>query len=262
MKKSLSLILFLILFLSMATCAYAETKIPMDECSVSFKKSSYKYTGNGITPEPIVTYKNKKLIKDKDYNIVYKDNVNVGTATVTLIGLGEYTGTTTGSFSIVKSKQTIEADNIKATYGDAPVNINAVAKNPLSYKSSDENVAEVSQVGTVTFRNAGKCKIIITAEGNMNVDKATKTINVSVGKAEASVKAYGGRVRQGETLDLKASTTSDGKLSYKSSNKKTATVSKDGVVRARKSGTCIITVKAAATRNYKAASTEVAIEVY
>ena len=149
------LMLMTLVFTLPCDIAGAETKVPLDKCKITFSKTEYTYTGNGITPVPKVTYKNDKLKKDSDYNIYYKDNVNVGTATVTLVGLGKYTGSTTATFSIIKGKQSITASDIKATFGDDPINIAAIAKNPLSYSSSNTAVAEVSPVGTVTIIGAG-----------------------------------------------------------------------------------------------------------
>ena len=262
MKKLLSLLLALTLVLSFTSVVSADSKVSMDKCTISFSKDSYKYTGNGITPTPKVIYKKKSLKKDKDYNIYYKDNVNVGTATVTLVGLGDYTGSTTATFTITKGTQEIRnAEDISCVYGCDPINIPAAADNPLSFKSSNTKVAEVSQVGVLTIKGAGKAKITITAEGTSNYGSAKKVITVTVGKAKSSVTAYGGKVKKGETLNLHAGATSDGKLTYTSSNKKVATVSSKGVVKGKEAGKVIITVKVAATANYKAASTKVEVEV-
>lgn len=263
MKRLLSSILIaLMLILSFGTIVSAADKTPMDKCTITFSKDSYKYTGNGITPIPKVTYKKKSLKKDKDYNIYYKDNVNVGVATVTLVGMGKYTGSTTASFTITKGTQNIRnAEDIKCVYGCDPINIPAVADNPLSFKSSNTKVAEVSQVGVVTVRGAGKAKITITAEGNTNYGPAKKVITVTVAKAKAEVVAYGGKVKKGEKLDLHAESTSGGKLTFTSSNKKIATVSRKGIVKGRKTGKVTITVKCAETANYKSASKKAVVEV-
>jgi hypothetical protein len=55
--------------------------------------------------------------------------------------------------------------------------------------------------------------------------------------------------------------TGNGKLSYASSDKKVATVSKDGKVTVKGIGVCTITVKASATSQYKAASVKVKLTV-
>ena len=260
MKKILSLFLVAVLLVP-AVITRAETeKIPLDKCKVTISGEFY-YTGNGITPTPKVTYKKKKLKKDRDYNLYYKDNVNVGTATITFVGMGDYTGSTTATFQIKKGKQTINAKNVKATFGDDPVNISAIANNPLSYKSSNTAVAEVSPVGTITIKGAGKAKITIKAEGSTNVAPAKKTITVTIAKAKPRISAFGGLVKKGDKWNLHAETTSDGKLTYQSSNKKIATVSKKGIVKTLKKGRVTITITSVATKNFKAATKKVAVEV-
>lgn len=66
---------------------------------------SKAYTGSAIEPSPTVTCEGKKLIKDTDYTVTYKNNVKIGKATLTVKGLGEYAGyTKTASFNIVPVK--------------------------------------------------------------------------------------------------------------------------------------------------------------
>ena len=48
------------------------------------------YTGNAIQPYFTVTYKNKTLVKGTDYTVSFKNNVNIGTATVIITGKGNF----------------------------------------------------------------------------------------------------------------------------------------------------------------------------
>lgn len=48
------------------------------------------YTGNEITPSLDVTAQNEKLKENTDYTAVFDNNINVGTANVNVIGLGDY----------------------------------------------------------------------------------------------------------------------------------------------------------------------------
>ncbi len=59
------------------------------------------YTGKAIKPTVTVKYNNKKLTKDKDYIVAYKNNKKIGKATVTIAGKGNYTGKKTVKFDIV-----------------------------------------------------------------------------------------------------------------------------------------------------------------
>ena len=60
-------------------------------------------TGQGVTAQPVVTFNGKTLALGIDYYISgYSNIVNVGTATVTVKGKGNFTGTAKGTFRIVK----------------------------------------------------------------------------------------------------------------------------------------------------------------
>ena len=67
-----------------------------------------KYTGKEIQPVPYVTDDEIALVSGKDFELSYSDNnINAGTATVTIIGIGNYTG-------IAEKKFTIEPKNIES----------------------------------------------------------------------------------------------------------------------------------------------------
>ena len=58
--------------------------------------------GAAITPSYVVVdANNNKLQEGRDYTVTYKDNVNVGTATMVVEGKGSYSGTLTTTFKIV-----------------------------------------------------------------------------------------------------------------------------------------------------------------
>jgi gliding motility-associated-like protein len=59
------------------------------------------YTGSGITPGVVVKDGSTTLTETTDYTIAYTDNTNVGTATITITGAGNYIGTNTISFAIL-----------------------------------------------------------------------------------------------------------------------------------------------------------------
>ena len=63
-----------------------------------------KYTGKAITPEVKVTVNDQELVLDKDYTVAYENNVEEGTATVTITGKDMYKGTVTKEFKIVKEE--------------------------------------------------------------------------------------------------------------------------------------------------------------
>ncbi|MGN0469053.1 MAG: leucine-rich repeat protein [Acutalibacteraceae bacterium] len=67
---------------------------------ITLSKSSYSYNPNGVFPSVTVKYGNKTLAKNKDYTITYKNNKNIGTASVVIKGIGSYVGTVEKNFII------------------------------------------------------------------------------------------------------------------------------------------------------------------
>ena len=73
-----------------------------------------KYTGKEIKPilDGKVTINGKALVEGEHYSIQYDNNVNVGKGKIIITGLGEYGGTKTVTFKIVKQKMTF-AESLK-----------------------------------------------------------------------------------------------------------------------------------------------------
>ena len=87
----------------------AITSVDASMLTVKFKNDydeyenapSFTYTGKPFKPDVKVYLGSYELTAGTDYKIVsYKNNTKIGTATCTIQGLGTYTGTTTGSFTI------------------------------------------------------------------------------------------------------------------------------------------------------------------
>ncbi len=75
------------------------------------------YTGAAITPSVTVTDGEPSIVTENDYTVSYANNINVGTATVTLTGKGNYTGTKTANFTI-KEKQIVPDGDDEPGEGD------------------------------------------------------------------------------------------------------------------------------------------------
>lgn len=54
----------------------------------------------GATPDVTIKYNDLTLVKDTDYTLVHTNNTEPGTATITVTGIGNYTGTKTLEFEI------------------------------------------------------------------------------------------------------------------------------------------------------------------
>ena len=77
-----------------------------DNIAVQVTQDTYTYDGTAKTPGVIVTYQYgtetqvRTLEQDKDYTVSYSNNVAVGTANVTVSGIGNYAGSRTANFTI------------------------------------------------------------------------------------------------------------------------------------------------------------------
>lgn len=81
-----------------------------DISTLTFSKIGSKaYTGKALKPSVTVKDGKTKLVKGEDYTVTYKNNKKIGTATVTIKGIGSYTGEKTLTFKIVPKKTTLTA---------------------------------------------------------------------------------------------------------------------------------------------------------
>lgn len=131
----------------------------------------------------------------------------------------------------------------------------AVSKKSVStaytFKSSNEKVVTVKKSGKnikLTAKKKGTAKITITSKANK---KKKVTINVTVGTpvTKVAISSKTANITVGSKKTLKATVSpkkpSNKKVVWTSSNKKVATVSSKGVVKAVKAGTAKITATAA-----------------
>ena len=68
---------------------------------------SVTYNTRAHTPEVTVAISGRTLEADKDYTVSYASNINAGTATVTVTGKGNFTGTASKTFTINKAGLTL-----------------------------------------------------------------------------------------------------------------------------------------------------------
>ena len=141
-----------------SVCKYEDTaEIPatkdITNCTVNGIESSYTYSEKEIKPE--ITLMDGSITVPKEaYTVSYADNINVGTATVTISGTGEYKGTITKTFVIkntaqepttenpteeaAEEKQILEQKNDKdikgSTFGKLCLRMSKVTKNSIKLK--------------------------------------------------------------------------------------------------------------------------------
>ncbi len=204
------------------------------------------YTGEALTPIPVVSFDGKELKNGTDYSVSYNNNTNAGTATITVTGIGRYIGTISKTFKIIKQDQTITASDITKSTSDAAFSLDAKTNGDgqLSYSSANTAVVTVDNTGKVTINGPGKTTITITASATTNYNQSSKTINVTVTApakksiASATVSGISDKTYTGKEITLSPTVTLEGKalqngtdytLSYENNvNPGTATVTITG----------------------------------
>lgn len=163
-----------------------------------------------------------------------------GAAVKKVVSVNSLTGSKT--IKLAKGKKA----TLKTTVSVTP---NKTANKKVTYESSNTKVATVTSKGVITGKKAGTAKIIVRPAKNKKL-KAVVTVKVVKGKVTGiRLNKTSGTLAKGNTVKLKASVeTSEGgskDIAWKTSNKKIATVSRKGTVKAVGTGTATITAKAA-----------------
>ena len=123
------------------------TTLPLENISnhiVGLSENSFVYTGEEIRPTVLT---DGTITEGIDYNIIYSNNIEVGTGTVSVIGNGNYEGTVSLSFSITSSEEVTETppeENNTSTDTSSDTS----TEEPVV--SDDENVTVKENEETVT----------------------------------------------------------------------------------------------------------------
>jgi len=208
-----------------------------------------------------VVYKGKTLVKDTDYTVTYSNNINIGVATVTIRGKGNFTDTLTQMFSIAKLE--LKNSNTVVTLSSTQCTYNGKYRKPtvtVRYKKTKK--LKKGRDYTVSYennKNAGTAYVFITGKGDYT-GGVQKTFKIK--KASNNLKA----TITSKSIDINKTARINvsrhiGTLTYTSSNTTVAKVSSKGVITGKKQGDCTITVKAAGNNNYNSATVKFAIKV-
>lgn len=90
------------------TASGSFTISPANISEASISVADQNYTGSQLTPVPTVTLNSKSLESGTDFTTSYSNNVKVGTATITVNGKGDYTGSATSTFKITRGQATVK----------------------------------------------------------------------------------------------------------------------------------------------------------
>ena len=238
------------------------------------------YTGSAITPEVEVkdTARNTVLTKNKDYTISYKNNVNAGTATITITGKGNYTGTVEKTFKINGDENPIKVTN-KTVYTGSTVDLSTLVSDAqgdvtFSIKTNGTTTASTLSgskltAGAMSATDDKDQTVVITAKaaGNGNYNPGNKEITITVQKYTATLSwtsttpnsiIYG---TTGKTATATVKVT-EGKVTYTSGTTDVLEIDANtGALTTKKVGSSEITAKMARTSTVKEASVKKTITV-
>ena len=156
---------------------------------VTLSETAYTYDGTARTPAVTVKMDSNILKNDADYTVEYANNVKPGTATVTVVGKGSYTGSVSVSFTIkpqsAKSDNTIKVSDITKNVSKKAQTVNIKASTlggaKLTYSSGNKSV-KVNAGGKITIAKnfTGKAVITITAAETAKYRRTSAKITVTV----------------------------------------------------------------------------------
>jgi uncharacterized repeat protein (TIGR02543 family) len=164
------------------------------DININVNDADVVYTGEGVAPVISITYGSIVLNPGTDYTVTYADNLNAGmdTASVTIEGTGNYTGSVTRTFSIAPAELTNESAtvDISGTYDSPEVtvmfgDVTLAVGTDYTVDSSAINDAGDSYVVTVTGAN----NYFGTVDGAIAVYSITYNYNYD-GAAEPYTEYY------------------------------------------------------------------------
>lgn len=240
-----------------------DTSSMVEPTSISLAEvhaSDVTYDGTPQEPVPTVTLDGVTLASGTDYNVVgYADNIDAGTATVTVGGIGSYEGTAMGTFTIMPKQVTpiVALSATSFTY-DGTEHLPAIASVTADGEVLDASAYTVTEpegctdAGTYTFE-------VTLNEGGNYVGNGTASFVIV--KANQTIDVAAKTLVVGETVGLGVTVIGGGALNYSSSDESVVTVDESGTLTGVGGGTATITITAAATNNYEAAIADVEISV-
>jgi hypothetical protein len=147
------------------------------------------YTDRALTPVVTVGVGGTTLVAGQDYTVVYANNVNPGNATVTVIGIGAYTGFKGASFTI--GKASIASVSVAVSAGYAWSGKQLKPKPTVTFNGVRLTTADYS-LSYGANKNIGKGTVKLTAKGAKFTGSKTVSIKV-VPKANKVSKATSGK---------------------------------------------------------------------
>ena len=238
---------------------FSITAADFTKTSVSLSVSSFTY--DGAEKKPKITVKNgkKQLTANTDYTVSYKNNINAGTASVTITGKGSYSGSQTKNFTITPATLTKTTISLSAS---SFIYDGAEKKPAITIKAGKKQLT-LNKDYTISYKNntnVGTASVTVTGIGAYSGVK-TVTFRIKRAKATLTPTAAALTLTQSsrKTAVIKRKKT-DGKISLKSSNSKIVKISGTSII-PLSPGKATVTITAAQGRNYNTVSAKISISV-
>lgn len=128
------------------------------DVTVTMSASSFIYMDTDFTPAVVVKDKGRQLQKDKHYTLTYTNNHNVGTATITIRGMGNYSSddadVITKTFAVNKATPNLQLGNesVKLAKGHSYTRHATTDYGTIVWTSSPAGYVTIEN-GTVTATN-------------------------------------------------------------------------------------------------------------
>ena len=172
--------------------------IPSDTNGIEVTKpADSKYDGNVHEYKPTVkdNKTDKTLVEGTDYTLAYKgDTTNVGTVTVTITGIGNYTGSHDVTYQITPRKVKLTSESDSKTYDGTPLVKHDVTVSEDGF--ADGEGATYSYTGTQTDAGSSENTFTYalnegTLASNYAITTANGTLTVEAVKTEVKVEITG-----------------------------------------------------------------------
>lgn len=151
------------------------------------------YTGSQLTPVPTVTLDGRTLKSGTDFTTSYSNNVNVGTAIITVTGKGDYTDTTQTTFAITASMQSVNVPSpAKLTFNGSYQT--AIASNEIYTVKNGGGINASSYRSTLTLKDKTRYQWASTGKSDdVDVTWSISAASISSAKASAASQTFSGQ---------------------------------------------------------------------
>lgn len=167
----------------------ARTSIAGATLNLTLPQGGFVFDGEAKEPAVTVTLGGSTLASS-NYTVDYSNNIDAGTATVTVTGKNTYTGTATKNFTIGKAALSELSVMIEGwIYGQYNEEVNAPRVNGNESKGTETftySVANENKFSATVPTNAGNYTVKVVVAETENYQAGEATANFTISKAELS----------------------------------------------------------------------------